>query len=207
MKPFLPAIKSRPHVFREPDLWTLEEKLFVRTSPNGQRLELPITSLSEIKIWRSTPIHEGVVNIAGHVMAKVRFGKTWYRLYGSYPRGIYGMENQSGAVSAMIFALINAAQVNREMVIRTGSRSERISAQVSFAVLIILPAACFLTLPLILWGEKSVSFGQVLVLSILAMVATWALCWWKLGPMITQLNAAGKQTDLTPAQYLANPPY
>jgi hypothetical protein len=207
MKPFLPAIKYRPHVFREPDLWTLEENHLVRTSPNGTRLELPIANLKEIHIWRSVPVNEGVVKIASYAWAKVRFDSTWYRLYGCYPRGIHGPENQSGAVSAMIYALVSARRDSHDLTIRIGARAERVSAQVSTALVFLLPAACFLSLPFILRGDPTVSFVQVLVLSVVAMIASWALCWWKLSGMIARLNEAGKRIDLTPVQYLDEPPF
>jgi len=207
MEPFLPAIKSRPHIFREPDLWTLETDHFVRTSPDGARLELPLSSLTEIRIWRSSPVDEEVIKMSAHVMAQVRFGTSWYKLYGAYSDGFAGFTNQSGAVSAMIHALITAQQNNPDLTIRVGSRAEGVSAAMGKGILFVLPAAVFLPLPFILSGDPDHSLPKIATLSVLACIGSWVWGWWKIRGKITELSEAGRLSYLTPAQYLEEPPF
>lgn len=203
-----PVIRKRPHAFRDPEQWFVEQDQLVCRKPDGSRHNLPVSTLGEIAIWRSVQSHFRGFSLGGHVEARLRFGQTWCAFSGGYPRGIHGIEDQSDAILRTVHRLVEIHRENPDLRIVLGSTLEAKMGRFLFWFILVLPG--LILMPVWVWNamERSLSSDGALnflwfcliawpVTSIIALALTWS----EMG----KRRAAGKLEIVTPEEYLAQP--
>lgn len=200
-------VRHRPHVLRAPDLWTIEGDHLVRTHPSGKRDVLPLNSLNEIHLWRNTPTHFRGFTFGSFLWASLRFGTTWQRLSGAYPRGIHGIENQNARVRHLVLHLITRRQDDPDFRIQIGSQLEASVGRIQIAIILLLPPALLFGFTAWITGSREHA-GSMLPLWIVMAVASVlasALAWLLLRREIKKRLDNGGVRTLTAKEFLAQP--
>lgn len=200
-------VRHRAHIFRAPELWSTEGDHLVRTQPSGKRDALPLNTLREVHLWRNTPSHCRTVTLGSFLWANFRFGTTWQRLSGMYPRGIHGIENQDIQVKHLVLDLITLRQDDPELRIHIGSRLEGNVGRIQIAILLLLPPALLFGLTAWITGSREHAGSTLPLWGVMAVISvlTSALVWLLLRREIKKRIDNGCLKHLTAKAFLAQP--
>jgi hypothetical protein len=199
-------VRHRPHVFRAPDLWTVEGDHVVRTQPSGKRDLFALDSLCEIHLWRNTPTQHRWNKFDSFLWLSLCFGTTWQRLSGAYPRGIHGIENQNARIKQFILSLISRRQDDPKLRIHIGSRLEGAVGRIQIAIILVLPFALLFGATIWITGRENIGSALPL-LGVVAVVSalTSAIVWLKMRREITKRINNGTLIFLTVKEFAAQP--